>query len=79
MICVEGTQAYHICSLSEKYAWIFPVTCTAPSKTFNLAGLQTSNIFIPNRGLRHRFRKAVDQAGYSQLNTMGLVACPGSL
>ena len=61
-------------SLSKAYADI-SVTCTAPSKTFNLAGLQTSNIFIPNRDLKHRFRKAVDQAGYSQLNTMGLVAC----
>ena len=47
----------------------------SPSKTFNLAGLQTSNIFIPNRTLRKTFKKAIDQAGYSQLNTLGLVAC----
>ena len=70
----KGHKHTIFASLSEKYADI-SVTCTAPSKTFNLAGLQTSNIFIPNRELRHRFRKAVDQAGYSQLNTMGLVAC----
>ena len=70
----KGHKHTIFASLSEEYADI-SVTCTAPSKTFNLAGLQTSNIFIPNRELRHRFRKAVDQAGYSQLNTMGLVAC----
>ena len=74
----KGHKHTIFASLSEEYADI-SVTCTAPSKTFNLAGLQTSNIFIPSRGLRHRFRKAVGQAGYSQLNTMGLVTCRGSL
>lgn len=63
-----------IAGLDERYADI-TVTCTAPSKTFNIAGLQVSNIFIPNRGLRHLFKKAVAQAGYSQLNCMGLFAC----
>lgn len=53
----------------------FTVTCTAPSKTFNLAGLQISNIFIANATLRRRFRNEIDKSGYSQLNTLGLVAC----
>lgn len=65
---------YMLASLSEQYADI-TITCTAPSKTFNLAGLQASNIFIPNHDLKVRFKKAVDQAGYSQLNSMGLLAC----
>lgn len=60
--------------LGEKYAQN-TIICTAPSKTFNLAGLQVSNIFIPNRELRKKFRREIDGAGYSQLNTMGLVAC----
>ena len=51
------------------------IVCTAPSKTFNLAGLQVSNIFIPNQKLRRALRKQIDAAGYSQLNTLGLVAC----
>lgn len=51
------------------------VICTAPSKTFNIAGLQVSNIFISNKNLRRRFRKQVAAAGYSQVNTLGLVAC----
>ena len=51
------------------------IVCTAPSKTFNLAGLQVSNIFIPNKKLRRALRKQNDAAGYSQLNTLGLVAC----
>lgn len=61
-------------SLSSEYADI-TVTCTAPSKTFNLAGLQASNIFISNHELKQRFKKAIAQAGYSQLNLMGLIAC----
>ncbi len=51
------------------------ITCTAPSKTFNLAGLQISNILIPNRGIRNQFQQELVRTGYSQLNTAGLVAC----
>lgn len=51
------------------------VICTSPSKTFNLAGLSLSNIFIPNEELRKRFRRRVDAAGVSELNVMGQVAC----
>lgn len=50
------------------------VVCTAPSKTFNLAGLQVSNIFIENPELRRKFTKEIDRSGYSQLNSLGLVA-----
>lgn len=51
------------------------ITCTSPSKTFNVAGMTISNIFIPNRLLREKFRKELDAAGTSQLGVMGLVAC----
>lgn len=50
------------------------VICTAPSKTFNLAGLQVSNIFIPNEKLRELFVREIGLTGYSQLNLAGLVA-----
>lgn len=53
----------------------FSVICTSPSKTFNLAGMCISNIWIPNRTLRDKFRKELDKAGISQLGVMGLVAC----
>lgn len=51
------------------------IICTSPSKTFNLAGMMLSNIFIPNQTLRRKFRKEMDAAGISQLGIMGLVAC----
>ncbi len=50
------------------------VICTSAGKSFNLAGLQVSNIVIADAGLRARFNKQKDAAGYSQLNTMGLLA-----
>lgn len=50
------------------------VICTAPSKSFNLAGLQVSNIWIANKELRHKFKHEIKCSGYSQLNTLGLVA-----
>ena len=50
------------------------VVCTAPSKTFNLAGLQVSNIWIPSADLRREFKKEMSRSGYSQLNSLGLVA-----
>ena len=69
-----GFQHQVFASLSPDYAAI-TVTCTAPSKTFNLAGLQVSNIFISDAGLRRKFKQAIAAAGYSQVNLMGLVAC----
>jgi cystathionine beta-lyase len=51
------------------------VSCTSPGKTFNLAGLQISNIIIENQALRRRFRSAVEETGYSQPPLMGVVAC----
>ena len=53
----------------------FTVVCTAPSKTFNLAGLQISNIFSPNATLREAFRKEIDKTGYDEPNALGTVAC----
>lgn len=50
------------------------VTCTSPSKTFNLASMLISNIFIANRNLRYRFKREIDAAGISQLSVFGLIA-----
>ncbi|MCL2006019.1 MAG: pyridoxal phosphate-dependent aminotransferase [Planctomycetaceae bacterium] len=51
------------------------VIATAPSKTFNLAGLQTAHFFIKNAELRGKLRAELNRSGYSQLNTFGLAAC----
>lgn len=70
----EGYKHTVFCTVKPEFEDI-TITCTAPSKTFNLAGLQIANIFISNCELRKRFREEIYACGYSQLNTMGLVAC----
>ena len=69
----EGFEHQVLANIDERYADI-TVTCTAPSKTFNLAALQLSNVFISNRTKRHAFKAAMAKSGYSQPNIMGLVA-----
>lgn len=51
------------------------MVCTAPSKTFNLAGLQTSNIFIPNPEMRRKMKAKLLDLGAENINRMGLFAC----
>ncbi len=65
----------HICILKYKDYQDKIILCTSPSKTFNLAGLQVSNIFIPNKNIRNKFQQELWNTGYSLINTMGLVAC----
>jgi cystathionine beta-lyase len=50
------------------------IVCTAPSKTFNLAGLQTSCIVIPDETLRTRFQKTLQSNGLFGVGPFGLVA-----
>jgi len=51
------------------------VVYTAPSKTFNIAGLQISNIFIPNAKLRNEFTEQTHKNGINLVNCLGLIAC----
>lgn len=50
------------------------ITCTAASKTFNLAGLQTSNMVIPNDDLRETFQAMCDRSGVFTLNMFGILS-----
>ncbi|MGI6220943.1 MAG: MalY/PatB family protein [Coriobacteriales bacterium] len=51
------------------------VVCTAPSKTFSLAGLQTSNIWIPDDDLRKSFCDQLASIGHFSTNLLGIIAC----
>lgn len=69
-----GHKHHVFASLDPQFA-SFTVTCTAPSKTFNLAGLQTSNLFVPNPEIRERLRRVLGRLHYEQPNLAGLTAC----
>lgn len=60
-------------SISEEFA-NYSITCTAPSKTFNIMGLQTSAIIIPNTDIRSRFEIAVNKFSLGAPNYFGIVA-----
>jgi len=51
------------------------ITCTSPSKTFNLAGLQISNVFISNPKLKARFEAELEKTGFHTVGIMGIIAC----
>ncbi len=50
------------------------IICTAPSKSFNLAGLQLSHIFIPDEKLRELFKKELLVIPYDESGTLALAA-----
>jgi cystathionine beta-lyase len=50
------------------------ITCIAPSKTFNLAGLSTSNVIISNPSLRKSFNRIVDNLHITGGNIFGTAA-----
>lgn len=72
---VYGDRKHYVFTTVDPRFEEFSIVCTAPSKTFNLAGLQASNIFIPNVQIRKAFLKQMSAVGYSQLNMIGLHAC----
>jgi cystathionine beta-lyase len=50
------------------------VVCMAPSKTFNMAGLQASFIFIQNKEMRDVFNKSMQDAHTTMTNTFAVIA-----
>ena len=51
------------------------VTLTAPSKSFNIAGMTISNVIISNPELRERVGRIIDQDMGHYINAFGFVAC----
>ncbi len=55
-ILFRGNRHTPFASISEEFAQN-SIVCMAPSKTFNLAGMEASSIIIPNQKLREDFAK----------------------
>lgn len=49
--------------------------CTAPTKTFNIAGLHISNVYVEDAGVRAAFKKRLSMQGFNQPNLIGMLAC----
>ncbi|MDD3797426.1 MAG: pyridoxal phosphate-dependent aminotransferase [Lachnospiraceae bacterium] len=50
------------------------ITCVAPTKTFNLAGLQTAAVFIPNEHLRHKVWRALNTDEVAEPNSFAVTS-----
>lgn len=50
------------------------ITCVAPTKTFNLAGLQTAAAIVPNDNLRHKVWRAINTDEVAEPNSFAIVA-----
>jgi cystathionine beta-lyase len=68
-----GARHHVFAALDDSFADI-TLTCTAPSKTFNLAGLQLANVVAASPELRRAYLRAYRNSGFSQLGALGIVA-----
>lgn len=48
------------------------ITCHAPSKTFNIAGLEASAVIVPDKALRDRMRRALETAHINVPNAFAM-------
>ncbi|MCR6097920.1 putative C-S lyase [Salipaludibacillus agaradhaerens] len=72
-LILAGHQHVPIASLSKEIAEN-TITLIAPSKTFNLAGLQASVIICANHDLQKKLNVIAKRQGSFTLNTFGIVA-----
>lgn len=68
-----GHQYIPFASISEDFLHS-SVTCTSPSKAFNLAGLQVANIFAPNPAVRKKIDKALNVNEVCEINPFAVEA-----
>jgi len=72
-LILPGFKHTPTASLSEEIA-ANTITCIAPSKTFNLAGLATSSVIISDKELRKKFANALERIHITNGNIFGTVA-----
>ncbi|MDR3239275.1 MAG: pyridoxal phosphate-dependent aminotransferase [Clostridiales bacterium] len=51
------------------------ITCTAPTKTFNISGLPISNIFIVDEDLREKITEELSMRGHLGAGVLEILAC----
>jgi cysteine-S-conjugate beta-lyase len=72
-LILDDNKHIPFASLSEEFA-MNSITCVAPSKTFNLAGLQVSNIIIPNPELAKAFGTSMEKCSLTRPNIFAIEA-----
>lgn len=68
-----GKEYTPFASVSETCRSI-SISCVAPTKTFNLAGLQTAAVFVPDPFLRHKVWRALNTDEVAEPNSFATLA-----
>ena len=71
---IFGGRAFVPFAAADSSFGDFTITCTAPSKTFNLAGLKMSNTIISNPELRAAYAKVAKEFGQTGVNPLSACA-----
>jgi len=72
-ITMPGCQYTPFASLSNRFLR-HSATCNAPTKTFNIAGLQIANIIASNQAIRARINKAININEVCDVSPFGVAA-----
>lgn len=72
-IVYDGYKYIPFASLSEEFL-MHSATCVSPSKSFNMAGLQISNIFAADPEIRAKIDKSINVNEVCDVNPFGVVA-----
>ncbi|MBP5255200.1 MAG: pyridoxal phosphate-dependent aminotransferase [Lachnospiraceae bacterium] len=68
-----GTSYVPFASVSETCRQVSAV-CVAPTKAFNIAGLQTAAIYVPDPFLRHKVRRGINTDEVAEPNVFAVTA-----
>ena len=74
-LVMPGSEQTTLMNVLEPAERLEAVVCTAPSKTFNLAGCQCSNIFVPDPSRRMAFEESYGRSALGMLNVFAFPAC----
>jgi cystathionine beta-lyase len=69
----DGYRHIPFASLGEEFS-LNSVTCTAPSKTFNLAGIQVANIMATDENIRKKIDRALNINEVCEINVFAVEA-----
>jgi len=72
-LIMKGVEFTAVGPVAQKYGTRC-ISCYAPSKTFNVAGLQASAIMIPDADIRAKFNQQTEKNGLPGLNVFAGVA-----
>ncbi len=72
-IVKPGLRYVPFASVSEEDA-LNSVTCVSPSKAFNLAGLQSASVIVPDKTLRHKVNRALNTDEIAEPNVFAATA-----